>query len=113
MKEPKKKFKEMTTSEITEEAKKQLALRNVKCWRNNNIRVPGRTFIGERGSSDLLGLNKATGIFVACEVKKIGDTLSDKQIEFLADVQNAGGFALVATQNTETGLFEILEFKQD
>lgn len=87
---------ELSASQITSSAKKELTLRGVKIWRNNNLAVKGRKFIGERGVPDLIGYKK--GLFVGCEIKKIGDKFKKEQIDFLTDLHNAGGIALYATQ---------------
>lgn len=75
----------------------QLAAKDVYCWRNNQVKVPGRRFNGEKGVSDLIGIN-ASGQFVACEVKGGGDSLSDDQKAFLRRIKDAGGEALVACE---------------
>lgn len=41
-------------------------------------------------------------LFVACEIKTVGDVLSEEQIEFLNDVKQSGGVALIAKQS-QTG----------
>jgi hypothetical protein len=93
-----------TTSELTETALTMLAYRNVKAWRQNNLTRPGRTFVGLRGVSDILGHNKSTGVIVACEVKGPGDVVSKDQDAFLLDVHNSGGIALIA-HNDKNGCF--------
>jgi len=86
----------MTTSAITKEAISRLSALGYKVWRNNNIAVRGRKFIGEYGVSDVLGYKLQGGTSLFCEVKGPGDTLSDDQKAFLWDAHNAGCFALVA-----------------
>lgn len=93
-------MKELTKGEITKSALTELKLRGVNCWAQNNLAVPGRKFIGRKGVSDIIGFVRNTGLFVVCEVKTINDTFSDEQKEFLTEVKNAGGIALVATQVT-------------
>lgn len=89
----------LTASQITKIAKIILSQRCVYSWRHNQIRVPGRAFIGEPGCSDLLGFNIKTGVFVACEVKTVDDGLSDDQKDFLQKVKNAGGIAVIACED--------------
>lgn len=71
-------------------------------WRQNNVGVydaskgvyrSGNTM---RGVSDILGLHKATGKFVAVEVKVGKDSLSAYQTLFAQNIRNGGGIALVA-----------------
>lgn len=88
---------ELSASQITLSAKKELTLRGVKVWRNNNLAVRGRKFIGEPGASDMIGYTKQ-GLICAVEVKTIKDKFSKEQIEFLTELHNAGGIALYATQ---------------
>jgi hypothetical protein len=90
--------RELTKGEITKSALTELKLRGVTCWMQNNIAVRGRRFIGKYGVSDILGFVRASGLLVACEVKTINDVFSDDQKEFLTEVKNAGGIALIATQ---------------
>lgn len=97
MKTKNKPFKEYTASEITNHALKLLSGYGHIVWRNNNLAVKGRKFIGKKGASDILGISK-DGRFIACEVKKIGDVYSDEQIAFLTEVWEKGGISLVAKQ---------------
>lgn len=91
-------IKELTKAHIRASALKELAYRGCDCWRQNNIAVRRRTFIGRYGVSDIMGFCKKTGRIVAVEVKTIGDRLSDDQIDFLNDVKKAGGKAYIACQ---------------
>lgn len=91
-------MKELSKGDITKSALTELKLRGVTCWAQNNLAVPGRKFIGRKGVSDIIGFVRNTGLFVVCEVKTINDDFSDDQKEFLTEVKNAGGIALVATQ---------------
>jgi hypothetical protein len=88
----------MTSSEITKSVLKELNARGCEMWRQNQIRVPGRRFIGKRGVGDTIGFHRMTGLFVALEVKAGNDTLSEEQKEFLNKLAKAGGIALVATE---------------
>jgi hypothetical protein len=53
------------------------------------------------GISDILGFNRKTGLFMACEVKSGKDELSDDQEQFLEEVKQAGGIALVVRNNDD------------
>lgn len=90
--------KELTKAHIRQSALKELEWRGIDAWRQNNIAVRRRTFIGRYGVSDIMGFCKRTGRIVAVEVKTVNDRLSDDQIDFLNDVKTAGGLAYVACQ---------------
>lgn len=94
--------KELTKGEIRESALKELSYKGYQVWRQNNIAVKGRKFIGRLGVADIMGFDKNTGRVVACEIKTVNDRLSDDQKEFLTDVKKANGIALIAKQS-ETG----------
>jgi hypothetical protein len=90
-------IKELTKAHIRDSAIKELTWRGYNCWRQNNIAVRGRSFIGRLGVSDVIGIAK-DGRWVACEIKTLDDRLSPDQIKFLNDVKKAGGIALIACQ---------------
>lgn len=92
-------IKELTKGQIRESAIQELTLRGVHCWKQNNLAVRGRKFIGEEGLPDIIGFVKSTGQFVGCEVKTVGDRLSDGQKGFLLRLSVAGGVALIAKQS--------------
>jgi hypothetical protein len=102
----------MTTNEITKAALKELNLRNVEAWRQNQIPVRGRAFIGKKGQSDIIGYNRSTSAFVAVEVKGKGDYLKPDQVEFLNGVYKAGAITLIATVD-EKGNFILKDYKPD
>lgn len=92
-------IRELSASDITQTTLTLLKLRRICAWRQNNLTVRRRKGIVKKGVVDILGYALYTpAVFVACEVKKIGDTLSDEQTKFLLDLHNAGGIALIATQ---------------
>jgi hypothetical protein len=100
-------MRELTAGEITKKAIEILNTRNVEAWRQNNMTVPGRKNIVTKGIADVLGFNRSTGQLVACEVKKIGDTIKKDQHIFLSKVRKSGAMALIATQvNSEVVLLE-------
>lgn len=105
-------IKKLSANEITKSAIKELEYRGVKVWRNNQIPVKGRRFTGLLGVPDIIGHHKKTGVFVGCEVKAKGDSLSDEQRDFLTELQQSGGLALMAIQN-DFGKVEIIDFKMD
>jgi hypothetical protein len=67
-------------------------------WRNNNLAVRGRAFIGRKGVPDIIGYSKQYGHFVCCEIKAIGDRLSGDQMMFLEELSMAGGCAMLCQQ---------------
>jgi len=67
-------------------------------WRNNNLAVRGRAFIGRKGVPDIIGYSKKYGHFVCCEIKAIGDRLSGDQMVFLEELSMAGGTAMLCQQ---------------
>lgn len=93
----------LTASDITAKAIKILESRYCKVWRQNNLAVRGRKFIGMKGMSDIIGFQKFTGVSVFCEVKTVTDKLSDDQIAFLNEAKAAGCFCFLATE--EDGKF--------
>lgn len=94
-------FIELTKGQIRDSALKELRYRRCHVWPQNNLAVRGRKFIGRRGVADVIGFNNL-GLFVACEIKTLNDVLSEDQIEFLNDVKNNGGVAMIAKQS-QTG----------
>lgn len=93
----------LTASQITTKAIEILESRMCLVWRQNNLAVRGRKFIGMKGLSDIIGFQKFTGVAVFCEVKAVGDKLSDDQILFLNGAKAAGCFCFLATE--EDGKF--------
>jgi hypothetical protein len=78
-----------------------LKLKSVFVWRNNTgaIRTRGRMVqFGKKGSSDIIGIQPATGKFIAIEVKAPGDTkkTTQEQRDFLSSIYAFGGVAGVA-----------------
>jgi hypothetical protein len=68
-------------------------------WRNNTGALKDKrerpVFFGKPGSSDILGLLPG-GRFIAVECKSAKGKLSEKQKEFLANVEEMGGLTIVA-----------------
>jgi hypothetical protein len=90
----------MTTpeSQIPAEIFRYLRIRRIKAWNNPTgaVRIgPGRFLrFGFKGSSDILGCLPG-GRFLAVEVKAPGGRLSPEQKQFLAEIRELGGLALV------------------
>ena len=87
-----------TASELTKMMLEYLKDNGNDVWRNNNLAVRGRTFIGRKGVPDIIGYSKKYGTFVACEVKAIGDKISSEQLMFLNELSYAGGIAMLCKQ---------------
>lgn len=81
-----------------------LMLKGHYVWRNNTGTMKGdhkgkRWFMrfGLKGSSDILGVRKdANGQFLAIEVKRPGNRITEDQATFICAVQELGGMAFVA-----------------
>jgi hypothetical protein len=71
-------------------------------WLRNNVgtAVYGAARVqygsGGKGASDLLGIQRRTGRFIACEVKVPGEKPKPKQDLFLRRIQASGGLAFCA-----------------
>ena len=88
----------MTASDLTKMMLEYLKGRGNDVWRNNNLAVKGRSFIGRKGVPDVIGYSKKYGQFIACEVKAIGDRISPDQMLFLTNLAIAGGIAMICQQ---------------
>lgn len=95
------KIKSTSSNELTKQALRALDLKGFHVWRQNNGGVfdPTKKVFRKNSStpgiSDIIGFNRKTGQFVACEIKAGKDKLSEYQIEFLENVKQSGGIALV------------------
>jgi hypothetical protein len=87
-----------SASELTKMMLDYLKDNGNEVWRNNNLAVRGRSFIGRKGVPDIIGYNKKNGSFVCCEIKAIGDRMSADQIVFLEELSLAGGIAMLCQQ---------------
>jgi hypothetical protein len=88
----------LTASDLTKMMMEFLKDSGNEVWRNNNLAVRGRAFIGRKGVPDIIGYNKKYGFFVCCEVKAIGDRISSDQMVFLEEIAMAGGTAILCQQ---------------
>ena len=72
-------------------------------WHRNNVgvaRISGYTVrygVGGNGGSDLIGILRGSGRFIACEVKRPGQKPTIGQKKFIDRINRAGGLAFVAT----------------
>lgn len=48
------------------------------------------------GASDVFAVHQGTGVFFCFEIKVGKDTVKDKQVEFIDDINKAGGYGCVA-----------------
>jgi hypothetical protein len=87
-----------SASELTKIMLEYLKDNGNEVWRNNNLAVRGRAFIGRKGVPDIIGYSKKYGHFVCCEIKAIGDRMSQDQMVFLEELSMAGGTAMLCQQ---------------
>lgn len=87
-----------TASDLTKMMLDYLRDRGNEVWRNNNLAVKGRSFIGKKGVPDIIGYSKKYGQFLGCEVKAIGDKASPEQMSFLINLAMCGGVAMLCQQ---------------
>ena len=87
-----------SASELTKMMLEYLKDNGNEVWRNNNLAVRGRAFIGRKGVPDIIGYSKKYGHFVCCEIKAIADRLSADQMVFLEELSMAGGTAMLCQQ---------------
>ena len=90
-----------TASELTKMMIDYLSSKGIIVWRNNNLAVKGRAFIGRKGVPDIIGYDKKHGQFVACEIKKLGDRISPEQFTFLTQLGLAGGASMLCSQTSD------------
>ncbi len=81
---------DISANDLTKWAKKNLEYIGCRLNRVNNIPYGKRKGTIEKGWADLQGYT-SDGIYLAVEVKKIGDKLSPEQKERLQDIHNCGG----------------------
>lgn len=98
----KKHTKTGSANELTKAILRYLNLNGFFCWRNNTTGIYDptkqsfRKNAGLNGVSDILGIEKKTGRFLAIEVKHGKDELRYEQVAFLSEIERAGGIAIVA-----------------
>ncbi len=90
-----------TTSSLTKHVLVIANMNGCEAWRQNNHATRGRKFIGMDGLSDVIGICKRTGIFLAFEIKGPGDKLSKAQIKFLDLVNKSGGIGIEVRNSRE------------
>lgn len=89
-----------TGSGLVKACLEYLAIKGIMAWRNNTTGVWDgakkifRTFQGRKGIADILGVLPGGRAF-ACECKEGTGRLTKEQRAFLADVERAGGLAVV------------------
>lgn len=104
-------IKELSAAHITHMAINMLTMDHVTCWRQPNNVAKRRRGTVKKGIPDILGYDNSSGKMVACEVKKMGDILSDEQKEFLEELDFCGGKALIAHQvSTHVVLTPYIEY---
>ena len=90
-----------TTASIKKAILEYLLARGHIAWRQNNLPVRGRMFVGRKGVPDILGFTRTTlnihcGMFFGVEVKGPEDRMSEAQLEFQADCKRHQAIYIVA-----------------
>ena len=88
---------DISANDLTKWAKKNLEFEGFRLNRVNNIPYGKRKGTIEKGWADLQGYT-SEGIYVAVEVKKIGDKLSPEQKERLEDIHKCNGIVYICTE---------------
>lgn len=88
----------LTAQKITADALLKLRAGGARVDRENNI-PHNKRFKNQvrKGKGDIVGYS-AKGLHIECEVKTIGDKLSNEQIQRLSDIRGCGGLTFVATE---------------
>ena len=89
----------MNSNELTKWAIWMLQKDGCTVWRNNNLAVRGRKFIGRKGVPDIIGYDPY-GKSIWCEVKAGNDKLSVEQVEFMDEATKAGCKCYIARSET-------------
>jgi hypothetical protein len=87
-----------TASDLTKMMLEYLKEKGNVVWRNNNLAVKGRGFIGKKGVGDIIGYSKKYGQFISLEIKTIADRMSADQFSFLTELGANNGLALLVHQ---------------
>jgi hypothetical protein len=88
---------DISANDLTKWAKTNLGYIGFRLNRVNNIPFGKRKGTIEKGWADLQGYN-SEGIYVAVEIKKLGDKLSIEQKERLNDIHKCGGIVYICTE---------------
>jgi hypothetical protein len=88
---------DISANELTKWAKLNLEYIGYRLNRVNNIPFGKRKGTIQKGWADLQGYTE-DGVYVAVEVKKIGDRLSIEQKERLKDIYECGGIVYICTE---------------
>ena len=88
---------DISANDLTKWAKTNLGYIGFRLNRVNNIPYGKRKGTIEKGWADLQGYT-SEGIYVAVEIKKLGDKLSIEQKERLNDIHKCGGIVYICTE---------------
>jgi hypothetical protein len=88
---------DISANDLTKWAKTNLEYIGYRLNRVNNIPYGRRKNTIQKGWADIQGYT-SEGIYVAIEVKKIGDKLSLEQKERLQDIHDCGGIVYICTE---------------
>ena len=88
---------DISANDLTKWAKTNLGYIGFRLNRVNNIPFGKRKGTIEKGWADLQGYT-SEGIYVAVEIKKLGDKLSIEQKQRLNDIHKCGGIVYICTE---------------
>jgi hypothetical protein len=88
---------DISANDLTKWAKKNLEYIGYRLNRVNNIPYGRRKGTIQKGWADIQGYT-SEGIYVAVEVKKIGDKLTLEQKERLEDIHKCNGIVYICTE---------------
>ena len=88
---------DISANELTKWAKLNLVYIGYRLNRVNNIPFGKRKGTIQKGWADIQGYTE-NGVYVAVEVKKIGDRLSVEQKDRLKDIYECGGIVYICTE---------------
>jgi hypothetical protein len=87
--------------ELTSAVLQLLHLYNFEAWRQNNLAVRGRKFVGRKGVPDVIGFHRNTGEFIGVEVKAGKDRMSEHQKQFREVVAATTGGIYIEARSIE------------
>jgi hypothetical protein len=88
------------TNRITTQALAILTALGCHVWRQNNVSVRGRRFVGLKGVPDIVGMTRS-GTFIGVEVKGPGDKQSEWQVRFSYRCTDRGAIYICASHSDD------------
>ena len=90
----------LAENQIQKEILQSLLRKGFFVWRQNQVHVKGRTFIGKKGLGDIIGVLPC-GRFFSIEVKTDTGKVSVDQHKFIMDTRTNNGIAIVARSKSD------------